>query len=70
MPYVSSPEPYLAFDLGGWHASCPDDQVHLIMSDASGVPWLYCSLCRCTAQIDLVADHITPASSKEARVAA
>jgi len=65
MSYLKSAEPHSAYDLGGWHLQCVD--VQLVMNPVSGIPWLYCPQCRCTVQVDLVADRIDPISSIEVR---
>lgn len=65
MSYVKVLQPTMAYDAGSWHATCLN--VQLVMNNATGVPWLWCPDCRCTAQLDLVADPITHESSRRPR---
>lgn len=63
--YVESQKAEAAFDLGNWHPNCVGVQLHI--NAATGIPWLFCPVCRCTAQVDVVSPHITPASSRSPR---
>ena len=58
--YVETDESQAAFDLRAFHGDCAG--VELMINPVSGVPWAYCPVCRCTAQLDIVAPHITPQS--------
>lgn len=64
--YIETPDQvHSAFDVGNWHRACPVVELHI--NAATGVPWVYCPSCRCTAQLDVVSPRIDPVSSRQPR---